>query len=165
MFSPGCVWEFIRKRCLPSVECANTVLLVFAHWGFISGNTKQTMTFNEFIQAGDISKKKKTMLSQLHLFPQSASCFKEIQMRTFVRNSTDGSEQDLYTILTFVWKSREKVEGKKKESVNICGRCRGCLRWAAICRLISAPYIIELGSFFFWLHAISITSKKMWPRG
>lgn len=50
--------------------------------------------------------------------------------------------------------------GKDKNSINICGGCWSSLRWAAICRLISTGYIIEI---FFFLHFISISWRKCDP--
>lgn len=65
--------------------------------------------------------------------------------------------QDLYTSFMFVRKC-----GKDKNSINICGGCWSSLRWAAICRLISTGYIIEI--FFFSLHSVSIGCRKCDPQ-
>lgn len=60
-----------------------------------------------------------------------------------------------------------KMQKGDGNSINICGGCRSSLRWAAICRLISGRYIIEifLPSFFFSSlpSTISISWRKCSP--
>lgn len=67
-----------------------------------------------------------------------------------------------YSIRSF--SVRKCVKKKDKNSINICGGCWSSPRWAAICRLISAGYIIE--RFFFllpFLLSVSISWRKCDP--
>lgn len=55
-----------------------------------------------------------------------------------------------------------KMQKRDGNSINICGGCRSSLRWAAICRLISGGYIIEIFLLFF-PSPISISWRKCKP--
>lgn len=57
-----------------------------------------------------------------------------------------------------------KMQQRDGNSINICGARRSSLRWAAICRLISGRYIIEISLLLFFPSPISISWRKCKPR-